>query len=260
MDFADLPLEIIPFISQHLLRPQHLAQACLINKNFYSYTVPFLYERIAIFAWHKNGKKKATRLFWTLANCPQLSRYVLRLELRDFPKAISRESALELTKTCVQAIDNCVNLQSCTWTREGSLKEDILEALARCPHLEVLEINGRHTHNYDPALLLEFSRLRKIAFIMPSSDVMQQLPSCVQRNRTTLQALTIICKFTSVVTDASLKAMAPALSSLEHIHIAGCPKVTHHGIIEILSANASGVRDLALEGVSPSFVGVSFRS
>ena len=56
--FNDLPLEIIPLIVQHIVRPQHLAEICLVDKVFYSAAIPILYERTTIFAWHKNAKTK----------------------------------------------------------------------------------------------------------------------------------------------------------------------------------------------------------
>ncbi|KAL5497830.1 hypothetical protein ACEPAH_2761 [Sanghuangporus vaninii] len=253
MLFVDLPVELLPLIIQHVLRPSHLVQLCLVNKDFHESTVPVLYERPAIYAWHREAKNRATQLFRTLCNCPKLARYVRRLELRDFPKAISRDSANQLTQLCVSGLANCVNLTSCTWTRDGTLKEDILEALSRCPSLQAIEINGRHAHNYDPELLHRFARLRRISVIMPTAEVVHALPGCFQRNLETLQELTIICKFTSVVTDAWLQEMAPSLSRLKKLHLAGCPKITQKGLIHLLRGNVLGITDLALEGLSPSF-------
>ena len=66
-------------------------------------------------------------------------------EIRDFPKAVSRERSAEIADECVRAIDNCVNLESCTWTRDGTLKDPTLEALSRRPNLHTLEINGHST-------------------------------------------------------------------------------------------------------------------
>ncbi|KAL5514673.1 hypothetical protein ACEPAG_1989 [Sanghuangporus baumii] len=253
MLFIDLPVELLPLIIQHVLRPSHLAQICLVNKDFHKSTVPLLYERPAIYAWHREAKSRATQLFRTLANCPKLARYVRRLELRDFPKAISRDSVNQLTQLCVEGLANCVSLTSCTWTRDGTLKEDILEVLSRCPSLQALEINGRHAHNYDPELLHRFEGLRRISVIMPTAEVVHALPGCFQRNLETLQELTIICKFTSVVTDAWLLEMSQSLSGLKRLHLAGCPKITQKGLIHLLRENVSGITDLALEGLSPSF-------
>lgn len=61
-------------------------------------------------------------------------------------------------------------------------------------------------------------------------------------------------KFTSIVTDTLLQTMASSLCQLKKLHLAGCPKITHRGIIELLGPNTAGIKDLALEGVSPSFV------
>ena len=138
-------------------------------------------------------------------SCPA-SKDRIHPELRDFPKAISRDNRAQLIHLCVSGLGNCVNLVSCTWTRDGTLKEDILEALSHCPSLRSLEINGRHAWNYDPDVLHKFERLRRISVIMPTSEVVRALPGCFQRNLETLQELTIICKVRIVSSLATTSA------------------------------------------------------
>lgn len=95
---------------------------------------------------------------------------------------------------CVQGIRNCTNLRECTWTRDGSLKDEILEELSRCPQLQAVEINGHHNWNYSPELLQRLTRLRKFSVIMPSAEVVQALPAFLEGNSQSLESLTIICK------------------------------------------------------------------
>lgn len=45
---------------------------------------------------------------------------------------------------------------------------------------------------------------------------------------------------------------------LEHLHIVGCPKVTHEGVWHLVSANREGLVGLGLENLAQTFVG--FRS
>lgn len=56
--FTDLPVELLPIVVQHIVRPSHLAAVCLVNQSFYTFASPLLYERIFIYAWHKEGKAK----------------------------------------------------------------------------------------------------------------------------------------------------------------------------------------------------------
>ena len=96
--FADLPLELLPVIVQYVVKPSHLAAICLVDHRFYEFTIPLLYERVFIYAWHKEGKAKVSgsfynheecpelltriqviRLFRTLAEYPHLAKYVLQL-------------------------------------------------------------------------------------------------------------------------------------------------------------------------------------
>ena len=58
--FLDLPLELLPVIMQQLVRPSHFAALCLVNRSFYRFAVPYLYERAFIYAWHKEGKAKVS--------------------------------------------------------------------------------------------------------------------------------------------------------------------------------------------------------
>ena len=58
MVFQDLPLEILPEIFNHIVKPQHLASLCLVNNSFRTFAVRRLYERVFIYSWHKEGKTK----------------------------------------------------------------------------------------------------------------------------------------------------------------------------------------------------------
>lgn len=64
--FLDLPLELLPVIMQQLVRPSHFAALCLVNRSFYRFAVPYLYERAFIYAWHKEGKAKVGSLLCVL--------------------------------------------------------------------------------------------------------------------------------------------------------------------------------------------------
>ena len=58
----------------------------------------------------------------------------------------------------------------------------------------------------------------------------------------------------NLVTDDYLQSLAPFLPRLEHLHLAGCPRVTHAGIASLLAQNPEGIVGLGLEGLSPTFV------
>ena len=58
LHFSDLPIDLLPFILRHIVKPSHLALCCLVNSTFSSFAIPQLYERIYIYAWHKQGKLK----------------------------------------------------------------------------------------------------------------------------------------------------------------------------------------------------------
>ncbi|KAF8510199.1 hypothetical protein BU17DRAFT_55597 [Hysterangium stoloniferum] len=254
ISFLDLPTDLLPLILQHIIKPHHLAKCCLVNRAFHSFTVPLLYERIFIYAWHKDGKTKVRKLFETLSEYPQLAKYVKKLELRDFPRAIySTASHESLTKSCITGLVHCRSLRSCTWTRDQTLSGEILEALSSCISLKELEINGHSTGTYDARLLLLFKSLTKISLIMPSAEVVDILPQWLMKNKETLTAFHVLCKSSSLITNDRLAAMAPYMTRLRHLHIVGCPRITHRGILAVIRHNTASFESLGLEGLSPTF-------
>ncbi|KAJ7136668.1 hypothetical protein C8R44DRAFT_608018 [Mycena epipterygia] len=250
MEFLDLPLELLPHILSQLPKPQHIAAACRVNRVFHQFGIPRLYERASIYSWHKHAKAKVVSLFTTLARYPHLAKHVLRLEIRDFPKSVG---AADLDELVVAGLKNCVRLQACTWTRDGALNSAILAVLRSAESLAELEINGHSDGHYDASILASFPPLQRISLIMPSADVVAQLPSWMARTSPTLRSLTLICKMSPLVTDSVLASLAPHLTHLEQFSITGCPRVSHLGIHAVLTQNTAGLRALALEGLSAKF-------
>ncbi|KAJ7770320.1 hypothetical protein B0H14DRAFT_3509328 [Mycena olivaceomarginata] len=159
--------------------------------------------------------------------------------IRDFPKVSTSLGGGDLEELVLAALKNCVNLRTCTWTRDGALNSAVLRVLQASDTLAELEINGHSDGHYDASVLEGFVHLRRMSLIMPSADV---LPS-----------LTLICKTSPLITDNVLEALAPNLVHLEQFSLTDCLRVTHRGISAILSHNAAGLRALALEGLAPKF-------
>ncbi|KAI0943506.1 hypothetical protein AcW1_002655 [Taiwanofungus camphoratus] len=173
--------------------------------------------------------------------------------IRDFPKALQSADSEDARILCLKGIQNCINLRSCTWTRDGSLTSAILETLLLCPQLEELEINGHHHGNYDPRILTKFTNLRRIVLIMPSGPVIDTLPVWARHTAGTLRHLSLICKSSPLLNDGLLETLAPSLASLDHLYIVGCPKVTDEGLSAVLAANEKGLLSLGMEGLSSAF-------
>lgn len=250
--FANLPVELLPLIFNFVVKTHHLTQCCLVNKTFASFVVPRLYEKIYIYAWHKEGKNRARNLFRTLAEHPELGKWVRKLELRDFPKFFDVAERQALSQLCVAGLLNCPGLCACTWTRDQTITSEILDALKQCPSLKELEING-HSATYSPISLLDFHSLTKISLIMPSANVIAVLPTWLANNSQNLTSLQIICKSSGLVTDQILVTIAQSVSNLKHLHLLGCVKVTHIGIGALLQSNQAGFESLGLEGLSSTF-------
>ena len=255
--FLDLPVELLPLILQHIVRPAHIASLCLVNKQFQTFATSQLYERVFIFAWHTDSKTRVSFNSWWFARklCSSRSRgyscstHLISMShlqnmydnlvshsfnmhcvyqrrwyfcwhgnydwlslcrttaIRDFPKPFSFAERKSLLELCSRGVRNCVNLRSCTWTRDGSLTTDILDSLKACPDLQELEINGHHDGHYDPSVLADFKRLRRISLIMPSSPVIDILPYWTSNCTNSLRHLSLICKVTIYIWRFSPRAL-----------------------------------------------------
>ncbi|KAI0341442.1 hypothetical protein BDW22DRAFT_1408085 [Trametopsis cervina] len=270
--FSNLPTELLPSILQHIIRPNHLAELCLVNNAFYAFTAPVLYRRAFIYSWHKDGKSKVVKLFRTLSEHPELAKYVVQLcrlffaqthsarstdfvfiAVRDFPKAVAPAERDNIMAICLRGLQNCTNLTTFLWTRDGSLSTSILDVLSPLPHLAELEINGHSDGHYDPAVLLQLNRLRKITLILPGSGIMDILPVWAARTAGTLRHLTLIWQSTTLLTDQVLSELSCHLNQLESLYLVGCPKVSHHGLWSIVSANEGRLQGLGMEVLNSSF-------
>lgn len=248
--FSDLPLELLPIILVNLLKPHHLALACLVNKSFHTFAVPWLYNHVSIYSWHREGKIKVVKLFDTLSRCQQLAKYVRRLEIREFPKSLNN-SDNTILNTVLQGLRNCTSLRACAWTRDGSLSSEILLELNSLQELQDLEINGNSGGNYDPVYLSHFTRLTKISIIMPRIPVLSQLTDWLPLTAQSLKSFTLICRSSPLVTDKLLEKLAPSLANVTHLNITSCLKVTHRGVWAVISSTK--IRTLELKGVSVKF-------
>jgi hypothetical protein len=77
--FVNLPLDLVPIILQQVLKPSHLASIRLVSRTFDAFAAPCLFQGIFIYPWHKDAKTRVLQLFWTLANCPHLAKWVKKL-------------------------------------------------------------------------------------------------------------------------------------------------------------------------------------
>jgi hypothetical protein len=119
-------------------------------------------------------------------------------EVRDYPRGLPAEEDDELLDWCLHGIDNCVNLRHCIWTRDGSLRSELLHHLSRCNQLKSLTINGHHGNFYDPRLIMQLPVLENISLIMPSGPVLDALASWATRACDRVRSITLICKVCQV--------------------------------------------------------------
>jgi len=133
------------------------------------------------------------------------------------------------------------------------LTSDILKSLGRCPELTDITINGELSSNYMPMDVVQLLRLSKISLIMPSMSVLEILPRWLQAMGRPLTSLALICKEDIHVTDSLLESMSQYVSQLEHLHLAGCPRVTNEGVWSMIRDNVRNIKELSLESLSPAF-------
>ncbi|KAJ7349851.1 hypothetical protein DFH08DRAFT_958799 [Mycena albidolilacea] len=161
--------------------------------------------------------------------------------IRDFPKVSTSLGGGDLEELVLAGLKNCVNLCTCTWTRDGALNSAVLRVLQASDTLAELEING---HSDGPTR----------ASSRASADVVGRMSTWVARTGPQLRSLTLICKTSPLIV---VEALAPNVVHLDQFSLTGCLRVTHRGISAILSHNAAGLRALALEGLAPEFVHIA---
>ncbi|CUA78431.1 hypothetical protein RSOLAG22IIIB_13141 [Rhizoctonia solani] len=190
----------------------------------------------------------------TLAGAPYLAFHVKILAFRDFPTHLTFDGRQRMIALATQAVSNCVNLRSCSWTRDGTLSTRMLQALAGLNSLKELEINAKPGAfgAWVPEDLLAFQGLQRLTLIMPARSVVEILPEWSAKNRDTLESLVIICKSTPYLNDEILQGMLPSLENLRRLHLAGCVKVTESAIENFLDGNRH-LRSLAIEACSSRF-------
>ncbi|EJD37719.1 hypothetical protein AURDEDRAFT_173230 [Auricularia subglabra TFB-10046 SS5] len=247
-----LPPELYPLILAFVIRPQHLAICALVNGTMNAFATPMLYENVRVFAWQKGSKQRIMRLFETLAEHPELAKYVRRIELRDYPLLMG-DQAVRIEEVCLRALENAINLQSCCWTRDGSFSDAVIRTLARLQQLRELDFNGHSGSSYNPKSLLALNQLTHVSVIMPDRETGMLLSTWLELLAPQLRTLSLICKSSGIITDDMLRRVAPQLSALEQLHLTGCTRITAACVSEILSASEPGIASLRLEGLHFAF-------
>jgi hypothetical protein len=59
------------------------------------------------------------------------------------------------------------------------------------------------------------------------------------------------------VTDGLLESISQCLSQIEHLHLAGCRRVTNEGVWSMIRYNVTNIKELSLESLFPSFASFS---
>lgn len=135
--------------------------------------------------------------------------------------------------------------------------------------LRELMINGNSSGSYNPQVLLRFTSLTKISLIMPSLAVIDILPAWLQKTGETLTTFHVVCPFSQSlflvfdwstsqmachINDSALETMGQYMTQLKDLSIVGCRRITHRGILSILSHNTRRIESLGLEDLSSEFV------
>ena len=117
-------------------------------------------------------------------------------ELREFPRwMIESREFYALQGDVILGLSHCGGLRTCVWTRDGTLRDDILDAIREhCVILRELEVNGNAARYYDASGLTGITGLERISLIMPDRAVIALLPGWVAANGERLKTLSFTCQ------------------------------------------------------------------
>ncbi|WFD04021.1 hypothetical protein MOBT1_002718 [Malassezia obtusa] len=238
-----LPLDLVPGVLDALQwRVGDLAACCRVSRTWREWATPRLYERL----WLRD-QLRVIRVFQTLSDHPHLARLVRILELRVFPFGLPAERLEQLEEQIVRTLHAAVNLHELCWTRDGSLNDRVLRTMFdELKHLRKLELTG-NSKLWSPALLCDKipRSVQELQIVLPDRHVAQhlvRLAASVDR----LEALSLFCMNTSLITDALLAELAQH-ARLRRLTLVGCKAVHGPGVTQLAQAGAMQV--LALEGV-----------
>ncbi|KZO94616.1 hypothetical protein CALVIDRAFT_538738 [Calocera viscosa TUFC12733] len=263
--FNDLPPELlVPILSP--LPESSIVRCARVSREWNAFATPVLYRRVAVYSWNKNAKTRAAALMRTLAQRPDIARWVKHIDVRDFYRDFEfltgqEEEREEVYEHCDRGLANCLNLESCVWPRHGTLTTSMILALSRLPRLERLELNAK-SGTYEPADLVRIRQIRALGLTMPDKpavDVLQRWFQAISDagredgEEGGLRDLRVICQSTNYIGDSMLARLAPYLTRLETFHLLGCPKADHVGVAAVLKVCSSTIRHLSLENVSLNF-------
>lgn len=286
--FNSLPVELLPLVLDPLAFRGDLAAACRVSKLWDAVARPLLYRQIRMIG---TDLRLVPELLTTLAAHPHLCRLIKRLEMRVFPLSMSAREREEMSQLAVCVLRQSTNIEDLIWTRKGSLNDRcvrfaldclpnwssslslrrhrVLEAIASLPALKSFELNATTTlalgGSWDPFQLLRLPRMKTLSLVLPDRGVASVLPALLERQMERpdperdmgLEALTLLCRESTVITDGLLSSIRDTLkgSNLRHLALAGCTRITRGPLLHLLAALPS-LRHLCLEActsISPDF-------
>ncbi|KAJ9103208.1 hypothetical protein QFC21_002631 [Naganishia friedmannii] len=202
------------------------------------------------------------RLFLELAREKLYDFVWVRPYIRYYPLA---SGIITWEDCCVNALNNMVNLDSITWTRNKTLRSSMLEAIASSRNLTKLEINGNSKWAYEPVLLNNLERLQELRIILPDRKVAENLKTLLQlrtesspsnkkgdtttTSRRGLQVLELISQDSRWVNDLLMEDIAPYLGNLRVFKLWGCAHIGPRGYLQVIRSAQDGLEELGLEGV-----------
>jgi len=148
------------------------------------------------------------------------------------------------------------NLKSLVWTRKGSLRADIMDAICALPDLEKLELNASPAGGWSASQILNLPRsLKSLSLLLPDREVISNtLPRWLtseEPSRIALASMSIICLDSPVVNGHSLQAISLGMTSLTSLTLIGCNKLRDEDILQAIK-RCGRLRHLAIEAVAIS--------
>ena len=273
--FHRLPPELLPCILEHLrYRQGELARVSLVCREWARIAKPVRRsrpdisgglaeaDRAGVFTqliWEWVRSRDSDRIekaFSALSQSPELCSYVRELEVRVYPLA-SLSKLEHLDDEVLTTFRHTTNLRSLVWTRKGSLRAEVLDAICQLPQLEKLELNATPAGGWRAEQLLSLPiTIKSLSLLLPNRDVISySLPDWLQaqsRGATSgLRSLSIICLESPIVNHTTLAELSPYFSSLTSLTLSGCTRVGDDDVLLALRS-CKQLKHLALEAVSIS--------
>ncbi|CAK5266867.1 unnamed protein product [Mycena citricolor] len=226
MTSADnINLDVLELIFAYL-SGNDLVSVALVSHSFFSGVIPQLYSTLLFRLAHAKRYPRVMSPFAAIVEHPEFAVHVRHVDIRTVPVVKSQYNARFLSE-CTHALDLCPNITSFRCSIQA-VTAPFLTPLIEKERLHDLRINANLTTEQS-AKIVQLRRVRHLTLDFASWNLVNMLPLWVGRLQGWLLHLTLF--MVAELDEVMLKTVLENLPDLLGLHVIGCGKTDHAGVL-----------------------------